>query len=447
MRTSPAALATAALLALCWTPAAGQEVNWPRFRGADGTGTAPDHPGLPTTWSATQNVKWVAEVPGLGWSCPVVWGDRVFLTAAVTEGPAKVPEKGMYLGEGVREPAGGIHRWQVFCFDLNTGKMRWQQEAHRGRPEVPRHPKSTYASETPVTDGERLYVLFGDLGLWCYDLDGKPLWQRKIEPKKTEYDYGAAASPVVHEGQVIVVYDNLEESWIASFDAKTGDQRWRTARDEKKSWATPLVWRNAVRTEIVVPGQNRNRAYALDGKLLWEFDGGMGKLVIPSPFTAHGLCYIAAGFVSEAHRPTFALRPGGSGDLAPGGDYANSKFIAWYQDRSAPYNTSQTVYGDYLYTLYDRALLSCYDARSGRQIYDRTRLPPGSSFTASPFAYNGRLFCLSEDGTTYVIKPGPEFEVLATNPLDERCLSSPAIVGDKLLIRTATKLYCLTKNQ
>lgn len=434
------------IVVLCWSAAAGQDHHWPRFRGADGTGTAPDHPGLPTTWSATENVKWVTDVPGLGWSCPVVWGDRVFLTAVVTEGPAKVPEKGMYLGQGVREPAEGIHRWMVYCFDLNTGEMRWQKEAHQGRPEVPRHPKSTYASETPTTDGERLYVLFGDLGLWCYDFDGELLWQRKIEPKKTEYDYGAAASPVVHEGRVIVVYDNLEASWIASFDAETGAERWRTPRDEKKSWATPLVWENPIRTEIVVPGENRNRGYSLDGKVLWEFDGGMGKLVIPSPFIAHGLCHLAAGFVAETHRPTFALRPGASGDLAPGGDYENSEFIAWYRDRSAPYNTSQIVYGDYLYTLYDRGMLTCHDARSGEEVYGRTRLPRGSSFTASPFAFNGRLFCLGEDGTTYVIKPGPEFEILGSNPLDERCLSSPAIVGEKLLIRTATKLYCLSEN-
>jgi len=433
------------LTAVCWSPATGAESHWPRFRGPNAVGVAPDHPGLPITWTTTRNVKWVAGVPGLGWSCPVVWGDRVFLTAVVSDQPMQVPNKGMYLGEGVREPAKGAHRWMLYCFDLNTGAMRWKHEAHRGRPQVPRHPKSTYASETPTTDGQRLYVLFGDLGLWCYDLDGKPLWQQKIEPKKTEFDYGAAASPVVHDGQVIVVYDNLEASWIAAFDAQTGNERWQTPRDEKRSWATPLVWTNPIRTEIVVPGEHRNRGYSLDGKLLWEFDGRMGKLVIPSPFAADGLCYITSGFVAESHRPTFALRPGASGHIAPDGDFNRSEYIAWYQARSGPYNPSQIVYGDYLYTLYDRGLLSCYDAKSGKEIYDRTRFPPLSSFTASPFAFNGRLFCLSEDGLTYVVKPGPAFEILQRNPLDELCLSSPAIVGDKLLIRTASKLYCLSE--
>ncbi len=421
----------------------GNAEDWSRFRGPNAAGVAPDHEGLPITWSTTVNVEWVADVPGLGWSCPVVWGDRVFLTSVVSDQPMQVPDKGMYRGEGVREPVKGVHRWLVHCFDLSSGEMLWEREAHRGQPEVPRHPKSTYASETPTTDGERLYVLFGDLGLWCYDLDGKLLWQRNIEPKKTEFDYGAAASPVVHDGQVIVVYDNLESSWIAAFDAKTGAERWRTPREETRSWSTPLVWENSVRTEIVVAGENRNRGYSLDGELLWEFGGRMGKLVIPSPFAAHGLCYISSGFVAENHRPTFALRPGASGDLAPEGDYANSESFAWYRERSGSYNPSQVVYGDYLYTLYDQGFLTCHDARTGEEIYGKQRLRPSGSFTASPFAFNGRLFCLSEDGLTYVVKPGPEFEILETNPLDERCLSSPAMVGDKLLIRTASKLYCL----
>jgi outer membrane protein assembly factor BamB len=430
---------------VCCSWATAAENHWPRFRGPNADGVAPDHRGLPLTWTTTKNVKWVADVPGWGWSCPVVWGDRVFLTSVIADQQTRVPSKGMYLGEGVREPEQGIHRWMVYCFDLNTGQVLWKHEAHTGRPQVPRHPKSTYASETPTTDGSRLYVLFGDLGLWCYDLEGKLLWQRKIEPKKTEFDYGAASSPVVHDGQVIVVYDNLEASWIAAFDAQTGNERWRTPRDETRSWATPLVWTNPLRTEIVVAGENRNRGYSLDGKLLWEFDGRMGKLVIPSPFAAHGLCYISSGFVAETHRPTFALRPGASGNIAPDGDFANSQFIAWYQDRSGSYNPSQIVYGDYLYTLYDQGFLTCHDARSGEQIYGRERFSPSGSFTASPFVFNGRLFCLSEDGRTYVIKPGPEFEILQTNPLDELCLSSPAIVGDKLLIRTASKLYCLTE--
>jgi outer membrane protein assembly factor BamB/N-acetylneuraminic acid mutarotase len=426
-------------------PFAHGQDNWPRFRGPNADGVAADNTGLPTTWTTTDNVKWVADVPGWGWSCPIVWGDRVFLTTVVSDEKNRTPSKGLYLGGGVRDPAKGIHQWVVFCFDLKTGKELWKQEAHVGRPKVPRHPKSTYAAETATTDGKRLYVLFGDLGLYCYDLNGKPLWSKKIEPKKTLSDYGAAASPVVHDGQVIVVYDNRERSWIAAFDAESGDERWRTPREETHSWATPFVWTNEVRTEIVVSGRKRNRSYSLDGKLLWEFDGKMSGLVIPSPFAAHGLCYIASGYVGDNHRPTFAVRPGASGDLAPDGDFEKSEYIAWYQGQSSSYNTSQIVYGDYLYTLYDRGFLTCHDAKTGKEVYGKRRFSPRGSFTSSPWAYNGHLFFLSEDGLTYAVKAGPEFEIIGRSDLDELCLASPAIVGNKLLIRTASALYCMTE--
>lgn len=432
-------------LTLLLSPASYGYEHWPRFRGPNADGVGEDDDRLPQTWNLTENVKWVSDVPGWGWSCPVVWGDRVFLTTVVGEDENIKPSKGLYLGEGVRDPAKGNHRWLVYCFDLNTGKELWKHEAHSGRPKVPRHPKSTYAAETAVTDGERLYVLFGDLGLYCYDLDGEPLWSREIEPKKTARDYGAAASPVVHDGQVIVVYDNLEASWIASYDTKTGEQRWKQPRDETHSWATPLVWKNEQRTEIVVPGRQRNRSYSLEGDLLWEFNGQMSSLVIPSPFPAHGFCYIASGYVGDSHRPTFAIRPGGSGDITPDGDFDESPFIEWYQGKCSPYNTTQLVYGDYLYTLYDQGFMTCHDAKTGEEVYGKKRFSPGGSFTSSPFAYNGHVFCLSEDGLTYVIKAGPEFELLARNELDELCIATPAIVGDKLLIRTASKLYCMTE--
>jgi len=438
-------IATGWALLLLVQPSVHGQDNWPRFRGPNADGMAPDNAGLPTTWTTTENVKWVADVPGWGWSCPIVCGDRIFLSTVVSDENNLTPSKGLYLGQGVRDPAKGIHHWMVYCFDLNTGKELWKHEAHSGQPKVPRHPKSTYAAETATTDGERLFVLFGDLGLYCYDLNGKPLWSQKIEPKRTFFDYGAAASPVVHEGQVIVVYDNLQGSWIAAFDAKSGDQRWQTPRDETHSWATPFVWTNELRTEIVVPGKKRNRSYSLDGKLLWEFNGRMSNLVIPSPFAAHGLCYIASGYVGDKHRPTFAVRPGASGDITPDGDFEDSEFIAWYQGKSSSYNPSQIVYGDYFYTLFDRGFLTCHDAKTGEEVYGKQRFSPSGSFTTSPFAYNGRLFFLSEEGLTYVVKSGPEFEIIERNHLDELCIASPAVAGDKLLIRTASKLYCLTE--
>lgn len=421
--------------------------DFTRFRGADATGVAADHPNLPTTWNQTENVAWVADVPGQGWGSPIVVGNRVFVSSVVADEENIAPSAGLYLGEGVRDPAKGIHHWMVYCFDLNSGQTLWEREAHTGRPVVPRHPKSSYAAETPATDGERLFVLFGDLGLYCYSLDGELRWERMIEPKKTNMDYGAAASPVVHGDQVFVVYDNKEASWIAAFDCETGAENWRTTRDETMSWATPFVWRNDLRTELVVPGQQFNRSYSLDGQELWRFDGDMSVLVIPSPFAAHGMCYISSGYVGDAHRPTFAVRPGASGDIALDGKFSESKFIEWYQPKASPYNTTQIVYGDYLYTVYDQGFMTCHNALTGEEVYDKQRFSPKGSFTSSPWAYGGKVFCLSEEGLTYVIKACPEFEILNTNPLEELCIATPSVAGGKLLVRTLTKVYCLTATE
>ena len=244
-----------------------------------------------------------------------------------------------------------------------------------------------------------------------------------------------------------MVYDNQEASWIASFDAETGEQRWRTNREETMSWATPFVWHNNVRTEVVVPGQRKNRSYSLKGEELWSFDGNMSVLVIPSPFAAHGMCYISSGYVGDSHRPTFAIRPGASGDLASDGEFNSSEFIAWYQPQASPYNTTQIVYGDYLYTVYDQGFMTCHNAMTGKEVYGKQRFSPKGSFTASPWACNGKVFCLNEDGLTYVIKAGPEFEILETNPLKELCIATPSVVDGKLLVRTLTKVYCITKSE
>ena len=422
------------------------EEGWHRFRGKNASGVVADDPRLPTHWDKSQNVAWSIDIPGQGWGSPIVVGDRVFVSSVVADEPNTLPSKGLYLGEGVRDPAKGIHHWMVYCFDLSSGKQLWQHEAKTGRPVVPRHPKSSYAAETPTTDGERVYVLFGDVGLYCYDLEGQQLWAREIEPKKTNMDYGAAASPVVHDGQVFVVYDNKEESWISSFAAETGEEIWRVPREETHSWATPLVWQNELRTEIVVPGRNKNRSYSLAGELLWEFDGHMSVLVIPSPFVAHGMCYVASGYVGDAHRPTFAIRPGATGEIASKDEYTENPFIAWYQPKSSAYNTSQIVYGDNLYTLYDQGFMTCHNAKTGEEVFGKSRFPQGGSFTASPWAYNGKIFCLSEEGNTYVLKAGDQFELLATNPLEELCIATPSIADGKLLLRTLTKLYCISGN-
>ncbi|MEX2112019.1 MAG: PQQ-binding-like beta-propeller repeat protein [Pirellulales bacterium] len=427
--------------ALC-ANAAAQDV-WTRFRGPDGNSVVADDPRLPEVWDQQQNVQWKVTIPGSGWGSPIVWGDRVFVSAVHSDDDYEKPKAGLYLGGGRGEPPDTVHHWMVYCLSLADGRILWQHEAHTGKPQIPRHPKSTYAAETPTTDGQRLYVLFGDVGMYCYDLQGSLLWTHAIEPKKTKLGYGAAASPVVQGDQVIFVYDNEEESYIMALDSATGQPRWKTSRDETTTWGTPLVWNHEGRTEIVVPGQKENRSYAPDGQLLWHFNGVMSVLTIPSPLVADGLLYITSGYFQDAKRPVFAIRPGATGDITLADGETANEYIPWSLQKMGPYNTSPIVYGGLYYTLLDRGMLTCHDAKTGELVFDRTRFPQGASFTASPWAYNGKLFFLDENGSTYVMPVGREFQVERTNALDELTLASPAIAQGKLLIRTASQVYCV----
>jgi outer membrane protein assembly factor BamB len=409
--------------------------NWPQFRGV-AAGVSEGN-NLPDTWSTTRNVVWKIDVPGRGWSSPVVWGDKVFLTSVVTEGKFEDAKKGLYFGGERNKPSADVHHWTVFCFDFTTGKKLWDAEAHKGPPRSTVHIKNTYASETPVTDGERLYAYFGNVGLFCYDLDGKELWSQKWGSFKTRYGWGTAASPVVHEGRVFIVNDNEEKSFLVALDARTGKQLWRVERDEKSNWATPFVWKNERGSELVTNGTNRVRSYDLNGKPLWEL-GGMSSITIPTPFASHGLLYVCSGYVLDKKKPLFAIRRGADGDITPQDDGGN-KHIAWHHKSAGPYNPTPLVYGDYLYVLYDMGQLSCYDARTGKALYEKERL--AGQFTASPWAYGGRVFCLSEDGDTHVIEAGPKFKRLGKNSLDEMCMATPAALRGSLLVRTLTRLY------
>jgi len=419
-----------------WLPCAARAADdWPQFRGPTGSGVSAAA-GLPDTWSATDHVAWKTPIPGRGWSSPIVWGNRVFLTTAIKEeGELEPVKKGLYLG-GDRPAPKEVHRWMVYCLDLDSGKVVWEREAHRGVPQHGYHLKNSPASETPVTDGERVCAYFGNVGLFCFDLEGKPLWSKRWESVPTRFGWGTAASPVLHGGRIYVVNDNDKQSFLVALDAKTGEQAWRVERAEKSNWATPFVWQNAKRTEIVTPGSGRVRSYGLDGQVLWEL-GGMSVITIPTPLAAHGLLYVTSGYVMDKRKPLFAIRPGAAGDITLGEDQAGNEYVAWCQKQAGPYNPSPIVYEDYLYVLYDTGQVACYNARTGEEVYGKRRIAPGArAFTASPWAYGGKVFCLSEDGDTYVIRAGPEFELLGRNSLGELCMATPAIVRDGLIIRT-----------
>ncbi|MDE0575675.1 MAG: PQQ-binding-like beta-propeller repeat protein [Opitutales bacterium] len=420
---------------------AANESNWPQFRGSKALGVS-DNPDLPNKWGPTENVLWKRDIAGRGWSSPVVWGNRVFLTTAINEEKTEEPKKGLYFG-GNRAAVKTIHRWKVLCFDLNTGEVLWEKLARKGKPQGSIHIKNSYATETPVTDGERVYAYFGNHGLYCYSVEGELLWSKQWLAHKTRYGWGLAASPILHEGKLYVVNDNEEQSYLVALDANTGKELWRTKRDEKSNWATPYLWENKQRTEIITSGTQKVRSYDLEGKLLYQF-GGNSSITIATPYSKFDLLYVTSGYVGDRKKPIFAIRPGATGDISLRSDQDSSEYVAWRQSRAGPYNPSTIVYGDLLYVLLDRGIVACYEAKTGKQVYGPVRLPEGRAFTSSPWAHNGKIFYLNEYGETYVLQAGRKYKLLHTNKLleEDMCMATPAISGDKLIIRTDARVYC-----
>ena len=448
MKTTRAILMS--VLALSMAAGASAQTNWPQFRGGV-AGVVADDPALPERWGPDENIAWSIDIPGRAWSSPIVWGDHVFVLTVtrVTGGTDAQPMPiesyrarslgGSMTGADVDREAEPL-RWVLYDVDFESGEVRWERELHAAVPALTAHQKNTFASETPVTDGERVYVYLADVGLFAVDFEGGEAWSAPLEwlPRR---NWGAAGSPVLHDGRLYVVNDNDERSWVAAFDAATGEEIWRTDRDEGTNWSTPFVWENDVRTELVTTGTGGVRSYSLDGELLWELHG-MSSLVIPTPFADHGLLFINSGYIADTTRPVYAVRAGASGDISLGQGSTSNDYVVWSHPRLGSYNPSSLVYGDYHYTLLDRGILMCYDARTGQPVYPRRRVTAGTLFTASPWAYNGKIFALSEDGDTFVIRAGEDFEVLRRNSLgDEMTMATPAIARGSLFLRTASKLY------
>ena len=443
--------------------------HWPAFRGADAKAVADDDPRLPVNWSTTENVVWKTPIDGLGWSSPVVWGDRIFVTTVVSAGQIEEPRMGLYFpygspqaAPGFRPPRPGelmersrdLHRWLVYALDFESGAVVWRTEVHTAVPTFDRHLKNSYASETPVTDGQHLYAYFGNVGVFALDMDGQLAWEHRIAPSTTRYGWGTAASPALHDGTVFIVNDNDEQSYMLALDAGTGDARWRVERDEDSNWSTPFVWRNALRNEVITAGSDRVRSYDLDGTELWSFSG-MDSISIPQPFSEHGLLYVTSGYVGDAVRPVYAIRPGASGDITLRPGKSSNEYVVWYDPSAGPYHPTPLVYRGYYFTLLDRGFFTVHDAQTGEALLfteqqlqtgePRRRVAVGTGgFTASPWAYNGRIFVLSENGTTYVLDPAIQFDVVATNELEEVAMASPAIAGGSLFIRTRSHLWRLT---
>jgi outer membrane protein assembly factor BamB len=455
-------------LALASQPGAAGPTDWPQFRGPGGLGVA-DAAKLPERWSATSNVAWTTEIPGRGWSSPIVWRDRVYITSAISPGAFKAPSTGIFGNDYIAEltkqglpPAEVSKRvvardielagetgdisYMVYALDAKSGKVIWQHEAYKGKPFGGRHRKNTYASETPVTDGERLYVSFGgNVGVYAYSLDGKPLWKKNWPPHPIYLDFGTASSPIVHDGRVYQLHDNDRDAFFAALDAKTGEEIWNVKRtapapgSRKSGWATPFVWQHQARTEIVTMGVGFAISYDRDGKELWRLKGFVQAT--PSPVAADGLLYVGSGSQGESNRPIYAIKPGATGDITLAADQTSSEFVAWFQPRMSAYTGSPLVYRGRIYAINDNGVLQVADAKTGTEVYKVRLGGAGNTFSSSPLASNGRIYVLTEEGDTVVFEAGDQYKEIAKNSLGEMSFASPAVDANSFYLRTATKLY------
>ena len=443
------------------------EDTWPGFRGHEMSGVAPKA-NIPERWTTKQNVKWAVPIAGHGWSSPIVWGDTVFITSAISSKPFKKPTPGLYGNEYIAEmQAQGLSneeisrrsadrdgestaeadeiRYMVYALDARTGKIKWEREAIKTKPFGGRHRKNTYASETPLTDGERLYAYFGqNVGLFVYSLDGTLLWKKQWDPRPIYLDFGTASSPAVSDGRIYLLQDNEDQPSIAALDAKTGEELWRTPRTAgafpvKSSWMTPFVWKNAVRTEIVTTGQGNVVSYDLQGKELWR----VTRMSMPtgSPFSVDGMLYVGTGSQGDANRPFHAIRPGASGDISLKPGETSNSFIAWSHPRAAGYTPSALVHNGHAYLIHDTGILTVLNAKTGQPVYKVRVGGGGQTFSASPIAVGNRVLLLNEEGLTFVLDAGAEYKEIAKNDLGEMSLASPAIAGNAIYIRTESKLY------
>lgn len=426
--------------------ARGQEPDrleqWHHWRGPNANGTSL-RANPPVRWDEKTNIKWKAALPGRGSATPIVWHDQVFVvTAIATDKVARdedLPKADPTLTRKTTAPK-NYYRFVVMSFDRQTGKVRWQHEAAERVPHEGHHASHSYAAGSPTTDGKLLYVSFGSFGIYAYDLRGKLQWSRDLGRLSTRLGWGEAVTPVLHGKDLLINWDQEKDSALYCLDAATGRTRWRTDRDEKSSWNTPLVVEHKGTTQVILNGTNRVRSYDLaNGKELWQCPG-MTVNAIPSPVAADGVVYVMSGYGAAA---AVAVSLDARGEITPG---EPASPVLWRHAKGTPYVPSPLLLGGRLYfTLANVPLLTILDTRSGKPILDRERLPGQTNFYASPVAAAGRIYLTDRDGTTLVLKQGDTLEVLAANPLEDRIDASPALVGRQLFLRGEKWLYCVAE--
>jgi len=420
--------------------------DWPQFRGPHASGVDTNQ-ALPVDWNveAGRNVRWQTPLPGLGHASPVISGGRIYVATAI--GPAdKELKVGLY---GDIEPVSeqGAYQWRLLAVERASGKIIWNVPGQEATPRVKRHPKSTHCNSTPATDGHRIVTIFGSEGLFCFDMDGKPLWKKDLGPMDAGFfmvpsaQWGFASSPVIYDGKVIVLCDVQTNSFLAAFDLGSGKELWRTPRADVPTWGCPAIIEGAGHTQIAVNGWHRSAGYDFStGKELWWLKGG-GDIPVPTPIFANGLIYLTSAHGNS--RPMRAIRPEATGDITAAKSDGTNNGVAWVHPREGNYMQTPIAVGNRVYGCSDSGVVTSFDGKSGKIFYSERLNGPPQGYTASPVSDGRNLYFPGETGKVLVVPATDTFSTIATNDLGDICMASPAIADGTLFFRTRSKLIAI----
>jgi len=422
--------------------------QWTSYRGKLASGVL-DNANLPDSFNFNEmlNVRWKTEIPGLGLSSPVIWDDKIFITSAVSQEDKKGFKPGIY-GDITPVNDSSIHEWKVFCINKNTGRMIWERTSFKGIPKMKRHPKSTHANTSVATDGKYVVAFFGSEGLYCYDMNGNLLWQKNFGILRSVYfmatfaEWEFASSPVIYNGVLIIQCDVMENSFVAAYDVKTGKEIWKTQRDEYPGWCTPNIYKNDGKIYVALNGfKNRGGYDFKTGKEVWKMSGG-GDIQIPTPIVGNDLIYFNSAHGKSS--PIIAVKTNAVGDITLKESETSNEFVKWSLPRGGSYMQTLLLYKNHLYNVNWNGSLVCLDPNMGKEIY-HAKLGQAKSFIASPVASDGKIYIVDEEGTVYIVKDGDDFKLLAEIPMNDICMTAPAITDGMIIFRTQKYLVAVGK--
>lgn len=422
--------------------------QWPAYRGKFSSGVL-DNTNLPESFDIMNmvNVRWKTAIPGLGLSSPVIWDNKIFITSAVSQADKEGFKPGIY-GDISPVRDSSVHEWKVYCIDKNTGKIIWEKTSFKGIPKMKRHPKSTHANTSVATDGKYVVAFFGSEGLFCYNMDGTLLWQKSFGLLKSVFfmvksaEWEFASSPIIYNGVLIIQCDVLENSFVAAYDVKTGKELWKTQRDEYPGWCTPNIYTSQGKTYVALNGfKNRGGYDFLTGKEVWKMSGG-GDIQIPTPIVGNDMIYFNSAHGSSS--PIIAVKTNAVGDITLKNAETSNEYIKWSLPRGGSYMHTLLLYRNHLYNVNWNGTVICLDPLTGKEIFNG-KLGNAKSFIASPVASDGRIYIADENGTIYILKDGESFNLLAEIPMNDVCMTAPALTDGMIIFRTQKYLVGVGK--